>query len=130
MGNRWLVKTEPSEYSFSDLVREERTHWDGVANPLARKNLASMTRGDEVLVYHTGNEKAVVGTARVLSAAQGEVELAAGAALARPVALSELKADKALAGWELVRLPRLSVLPVTEGQWGAVMAKAKRPLKS
>ena len=129
MGKRWLVKTEPSEYSFSDLVRDERTRWDGVSNPLALKNLAAMTRGDEVLFYHTGSEKAVVGTARVASATAGEVELAAGAALPRPVTLHELKADKGLAGWELVRLPRLSVLPVTEGQWGAVMAKAKRPAR-
>src|SRR5271157_3641762 len=129
MGKRWLVKTEPSEYSFSNLMRDERTRWDGVANPLARKHLAAMARGDEVLVYHTGSEKAVVGTARVSAAAGGEVELAAGAALPRPVALGELKADKGLAGWELVRLPRLSVLPVTDGQWGAVMAKAKKTLK-
>lgn len=126
MGKRWLVKTEPSEYSFSDLLRDERTRWDGVANPLARKNLAAMARGDEVLVYHTGSEKAVVGTARVAAAAGGEVELAAGAALSRPVALAELKSDKGLAGWELVRLPRLSVLPVTEEQWAAVMSKAKK----
>ncbi len=129
MGKRWLVKTEPSEYSFSDLMRDERTRWDGVSNPLARKNLAAMTRGDEVLVYHTGSEKAVVGTARVGAAAGGEVELVAGAALPRPVGLAELKADKELAGWELVRLPRLSVLPVTDGQWGAVMAKAKKAPK-
>jgi len=126
VGKRWLVKTEPSEYSFSDLLRDERTRWDGVANPLARKNLAAMARGDEVLVYHTGSEKAVVGTARVAAAAGGEVELAAGAALSRPVALAELKSDQGLAGWELVRLPRLSVLPVTEGQWAAVMSKAKK----
>jgi predicted RNA-binding protein with PUA-like domain len=130
MGKRWLVKTEPSEYSFSDLLRDERTRWEGVANPLARKHLAAMAPGDEVLVYHTGSEKAVVGTARVAAAAGGEVDLAAGAALPRPVALRELKADKGLAGWELVRLPRLSVLPVTEGQWGAVMAKAKQSPKT
>jgi len=130
MGKRWLVKTEPSEYSFSDLVRDQQTRWDGVANPLARKNLASMARGDEVLIYHTGDEKAVVGTARVVAASGGEVELAAGAALPRPVGLRELKAEESLAGWELVRLPRLSVLPVTEGQWASVLAKAKQSPKS
>jgi predicted RNA-binding protein with PUA-like domain len=127
MAKRWLVKTEPSEYAFGDLVRDGRTTWDGVKNPLARKNLASMERGDEVFVYHTGNEKAVVGTARVAAAAGGEVELAAGTPLARPVGLGEIKADPRLAGWELVRLARLSVMPVTEVQWQAVLAKAKKP---
>jgi predicted RNA-binding protein with PUA-like domain len=130
MGKRWLVKTEPSEYSFSDLTRDERTRWDGVSNPLALKNLAAMAPGDEVLVYHTGSEKAVVGTARVAAAAAGHVELAAGGALPRAVTLGELKADKRLADWELVRLPRLSVMPVSEGQWEAVMAKAKKPPKT
>lgn len=126
MGKRWLVKTEPSQYSFSDLQRDLRTRWDGVTNPLARKNLAAMAPGDHVFVYHTGSEKAVVGTAQVAAAARGEVELAVGAALPRPVTLAELKLDKGLAGWELVRLPRLSVLPVTDRQWGAVMAKAEK----
>lgn len=129
MGQRWLVKTEPSQYSFSDLQRELRTRWDGVKNPLALKNLATMARGDPVLVYHTGAEKAVVGTARVAAATAGEVELAAGAALPRPVTLAELKADKTLADWQLVRLPRLSVLTVTDRQWEAVMAKAGKQAK-
>jgi predicted RNA-binding protein with PUA-like domain len=134
--NRWLVKTEPTSYSFHDLEGDGRTVWDGVKNPLALKHLAAMRRGDRVLVYHTGGEKAVVGTARVEAAAYPDpklkdpkrlvVDLAAGKALPRPVALAEIKARPAFQGFELVRLPRLSVMPVSETQWAAIEALARR----
>lgn len=135
MAARWLVKTEPSDYSFDQLVRDGRTEWTGVRNAVAQRHLARMRAGDHVLVYHTGNEKAVVGTAVV----EGEphpdptqhdprilaVTLRAGAPLARPVPLAEIKATPALADWELVRLPRLSVMPVSAAQWAEVQRLAR-----
>lgn len=116
----WLVKTEPGSYSFADLLRDRQTRWDGVANALACKHLRAMNAGDEVFVYHTGAEKAVVGLARVASAPYADpanptlpaVDLAAAAPLAQPVTLAALKSDARFAGWDLVRLPRLSVMPV------------------
>ena len=135
MANRWLVKTEPSAYSFDDLAREKRTVWDGVSNAAALKNLRAMSKGDEVLVYHTGSEKAVVGTAKVVKGPYPDpkkkdeklvvVDLAAGKPLAQPVSLADLKAKKSLANWELVRLPRLSVMPVPATAWKAVLGMAK-----
>jgi len=125
MARRWLVKSEPSTYAFDDLVKEGRTRWGGVTNALALRHLRTMAPGDAVLVYHTGNQKAVVGTATVGRTDGGEPELEAGEPLARPVTLTELKAQARLATWELVRQPRLSVLPVTEVQWKVVMARAK-----
>jgi predicted RNA-binding protein with PUA-like domain len=132
MANRWLVKTEPSAYSFADLVREKRTVWDGVANAAAQRHLAAMKRGDEVLVYHTGGERAVVGLARVVEGPRPDpaagnprvmvVTLAPVRALVTPVPLAALKARKELAGWDLVRLPRASVLPVPPQAWEAVAA--------
>ncbi len=125
MGQRWLVKTEPGAYGFDDLLRDERTVWDGVRNALARRHLGGMRSGDPVLVYHSGAEKAVVGTARVGRTDGPDPELVAGRRLSRPVPLAELKADRRLAGWALVRMPRLSVMPVTEAEWQAVVARAK-----
>ncbi len=125
MGKRWLVKTEPGDYGLEDLLADGRTLWDGVRNALARRHLEAMRRGDAVLVYHSGKEKAVVGTARVGNTAGPDPELVAGARLARPVTLAEIKADRRLAGWELVRMPRLSVMPVSEPAWKAVMERAK-----
>jgi predicted RNA-binding protein with PUA-like domain len=134
--NRWLVKTEPSAYSFQQLEKDERTVWDGVKNPLALKNLAQMATGDRVLVYHTGGEKAVVGTARVVRAPYPDrkrrdprlvvVDLAPDKALPRPVALAEIKGNPKLKGFDLVRLPRLSVMPVSEEQWAAIEALTRR----
>ncbi len=125
MARRWLVKSEPSEYAFDDLVKEGSTRWGGVTNALALRHLRTMATGDAVLVYHTGNEKAVVGTATVGRTDGPEPELKAGQPLARPVTLTELKAQARLATWELVRQPRLSVMPVTDAQWNAVLARAK-----
>jgi len=133
---QWLLKTEPSAYSFAQLQHDKRTVWDGVKNPLALKNLGQMQQGDQVLIYHTGDEKAVTGIARVLGKAYADpkkndpkllvIDLAAVAALPRPVALADLKANPKLKDWELVRLPRLSVMPVSAAQWAEVERLAKR----
>lgn len=111
MPNCWLVKTEPSTYSFDDLDREGITTWDGVKNPLALKHLRAMQPGDDVLVYHTGNEKAIVGIATV-TAAGDPPKLKAKRRLSRAVSLAEIKKDKAFADLPLVRIGRLSVMPV------------------
>lgn len=119
---RWLLKTEPSDYAYDDLERAGKAVWDGVRNAVALKHLRSIRKGDEVLVYHTGAEKAVVGVARATSdaypdpkdAALAVVDLAPVRRLERPVTLAAVKADPAFAAWELARLPRLSVMPVPE----------------
>jgi predicted RNA-binding protein with PUA-like domain len=126
----WLFKEEPDHYSFADLQRDGSTRWDGVTNNLARQYLRQVRRGDRVLYYHTGKEKAVVGDMLVIGDPQpdpaGEderavvVEVAPVRLLENPVSLARIKADPALAGWELVRLPRLSVMPVTAAQWRRV----------
>lgn len=132
----WLLKSDPDDYSFADLRREKRTVWDGVSNPLARKYLRAMRQGDEALIYHTGDERAIVGVARVASdpytvvGERGEaapvVELEALHPLARPVTLAEIKGSSAFADFELVRLPRLSVMPVPPQLWQAVLDLAGR----
>ena len=125
--NYWILKTEPSTYSFDDLKREKTAAWDGVKNPLALKHLRAMERGDLVLVYHTGDEKAVIGRARVTRTAYPDpkkkdeklvvVDLAAGSLLAAPVTLAAIKADPAFRDLALVRMPRLSVQPASAEQW-------------
>jgi predicted RNA-binding protein with PUA-like domain len=123
---RWLFKEEPTHYSFADLQREGQAVWDGVTNNLARKHLREVRKGDRVLFYHTGNEKAIVGEMKVVSDPSEEnagavvVTVVPVRALARPVTLGQIKADPTLAEWELVRLARLSVMPVTEEQWKRV----------
>jgi len=124
--NRWLFKTEPSAYSFAQLSADKRTTWDGVKNPLALKHLAGVRRGDEVLVYHTGGEKAVVGVARAASDPYPDpkkkdakllvIDLEAVKPLPRPVSLAAIKASPRFGGFDLVRLPRLSVMPVSSEQ--------------
>jgi len=131
MKNLWLMKTEPGTYSFDDLVREGTTVWDGVSNPLALKHLRSMQKGDRVMVYHTGSEKAVVGTAEIVGnpgppAGKKDtnlvvVEIRAADRLLSPVTLQAIKTDKAFAGFELVRLPRLSVMPVPKALWDKIL---------
>lgn len=125
----WLVKSDPEDYSAADLARDGRTVWDGVRNALAQRHLRDMRPGDEVLVYHTGAEKAVVARATVVGAprpaADGSgvtVELAFAGWLPRPVSLAAIKADPALAGLALVRQGRLSVMPVTAGEWRRLVA--------
>lgn len=127
---RWLFKEEPDHYSFQDLQRDGTTTWDGVTNNLARKYLRQVRRGDRVLIYHTGKEKAVVGEAVAVSDAGPDpastdggavvVQVRAVRQLPRGVPLVRIKNDPPLAGWDLVRLPRLSVMPVTEDQWRRV----------
>ena len=116
MPNYWLVKTEPTTYSFDDLKREGVATWDGVKNPVAMKHLRAMQAGDEVLVYHTGNEKSVIGTATVVAAGDPP-KLKAKDRVARPVTLAEIKQDKAFADSPLVRIGRLSVMPVAPVQY-------------
>ena len=135
MGKHWLFKTEPSTYSFAQLRVEGRTTWDGVKNPLALKNLANVAEGDFVFIYHTGNEKAVVGVARAASDPYPDpktkgakllvVDLTPLRALPEPVSLAAIKASKRFAGFDLVRLPRLSVMPVSEEQAAEIERMAK-----
>jgi predicted RNA-binding protein with PUA-like domain len=123
----WLFKEEPSSYSFEQFSRDGGTAWAGVRNPLAQKHLRGVKKGDRVFYYHTGNEKAVVGTARATSDAYPDprdksgklwvVDVAPVKALKRPVTLAEIKASRAFAGFPLTRLPRLSVMPVTDDEW-------------
>lgn len=120
MPSYWLVKTEPSTYSFEDLKREGVATWDGVKNPVAMKHLRAMQPGDEVLVYHTGNEKAVIGMATVVAAGDPP-KLKAKGHLARPVTLAEIKQDKAFADLALVRIGRLSVQPVGASQFRKIL---------
>jgi predicted RNA-binding protein with PUA-like domain len=127
---RWLFKEEPDHYSFADLVREKKVIWAGVNNALARKHLRQIQVGDRVFFYHTGKEKAVVGEMRVVGGPNADpdsddpnavvVEVEPVRALKRPVTLAEIKAGETLSDWELARLPRLSVMPVTEAQWRRV----------
>jgi predicted RNA-binding protein with PUA-like domain len=131
----WLLKTEPGTYSYADLEREKRTRWDGVRNPVALKNLRAMKEGDRALVYHTGDEKAVVGRAEVVKAAYRDpnakqawmvvVDVEARGRLGRPVPLSELKALREFAESPLVRQGRLSVVPLTSEQWQAIEARGR-----
>lgn len=131
----WLVKSEPSTYSFERLVAEGRTRWDGVRNPTARQNLRAMKAGDLVLFYHSGEGKEVVGIARVAreaypdpTAGDGQwlaVDVEPVKALPRPVTLAEIKADRAFAGFALVRLSRLSVMPASKDEYERVLALAK-----
>ena len=127
MPGHWLLKTEPSTYGWPDLARAKTTVWDGITNAAALKHLAAMKRGDDVLVYHTGSERAVVGLARVTKAPFPDprqsnakllvVEIAAVRVLPRPVPLAELRAQPLFADSPLVRQGRLSVLPITDEQF-------------
>jgi len=118
----YLLKTEPSTYSFADLEREKTTTWDGVSNPVALKNLARMKQGERLVIYHTGDEKSAVGTATVVSVDTSEernpqVKVKAGKALKKPVTLAEAKASDVFAESPLVRQGRLSVVPLNDRQY-------------
>ncbi len=127
MPRHWLLKTEPSTYSWDDLVREKTATWNGVTNPVALTHLAAMKRGDDALIYHTGKEKAVVGLARVTKSAYPDpeakdpkppvVDVEAVRPLSRAVPLAEIKADALFAESPLVRQGRLSVVPLTDEQF-------------
>lgn len=117
----YLLKTEPSEYSFADLQRDKQTVWDGVSNPVALKNLRAMTPGERLIIYETGDHKSAVGTAAVLSVDAADprnpaVRIKAGKAIAKPVSLAEIKANPIFADSPLVRQGRLSVVPLTASQ--------------
>ena len=136
MKNFWLVKQEPSSYSWSDLVAEGETSWTGVRNFTARNNLRKMRKADEVLFYHSGEEKAVVGIAKVMrtaypdpTAKEGDwstVDLAAVKPLARPVTLREIKGNSRLRGIPLIRQSRLSVMPLTEPAFREILKMGRR----
>jgi predicted RNA-binding protein with PUA-like domain len=130
----WLFKEEPSNYSFDALTKDKRTVWSGVKNPLAQKHLHAVKKGDRIFYYHTGNEKAVVGIAKALGDAyadpndktgkQAVVDVGPVRKLARPVTLAEVKADPSFKTFPLVRISRLSVMPVSNDEWDRILAKA------
>ena len=127
----WLLKTEPDCYSWDDLVRDKTATWDGVANATALKHIRSMKKGDLALVYHTGGVRAAIGIATVASAPYADpkedderlavIDLKPKKKLANPVSLDLIKADKAFAGWDLLRIGRLSVVPVPEAMWERIL---------
>src|SRR5687768_13212043 len=124
---QWLVKEEPENYAYAQLERDGKTVWAGVRNPLAQKHLRAIRKGDRIFYYHTGKQKAVVAVARAIGDAYPDPKDASGNAfvvdvapekkLARPVTLAEIKADAAFASFALVRMSRLSVMPVTDAEW-------------
>ena len=136
MTTHWLLKTEPSTYSFAHLQRDGRAVWDGVKNPVALKNLRSVQKDDRIFIYHTGDEKAVVGIAVALGSAYPDpklkdpklvvIDLAPVAALPRPVTLAEIKASPKFAGWDLLRQPRLSVMAVPPQHWSEIERLARQ----
>jgi predicted RNA-binding protein with PUA-like domain len=129
---RWLVKEEPEHYAYSQLEKDGGTVWAGVKNPLAQKHLRSIRKGDRIFYYHTGKEKAVVAIARASGDAYPDPKDASGKAfvvdivpekrLANPVTLAAVKADGAFAAFPLVRMSRLSVMPVSEDEWSRIEA--------
>lgn len=125
MANDYLLKTEPTEYSFADLQRDAETIWDGVHNPVALRNLAGMQAGTRLVIYETGDHKTAVGTATVVSVDASDpknprVKIKAGRAISKPVTLSEIKANKLFADSPLVRQGRLSVVPLSAAQYKAL----------
>ena len=130
----FLLKTEPTSYSFDDLEREGRTVWDGVSNPTALKNIAEIRKGDTVLIYHTGKEKQAVGLARAASDPYPDpqfknpkrlvFDLAFDRPLPAPVTLAQVKADPALQTSHLARLPRLSVMPLSDAEFAKILRLA------
>jgi len=124
----YLLKTEPSAYSFTDLVKDGATEWDGVANPVALRNMGGMKPGDRLIIYHTGDEKTAVGTASVLSVDTKNpkspvVKIQAGKAIARPISLAEIKSNKLFKDSPIVRMGRLSVVPLTKEQYALLVGK-------
>ena len=130
----WLFKEEPSHYGFDALVKDTKTVWSGVKNPLAQKHLRSVKKGDRIFYYHTGDEKSVVGIAKALGDAYPDpqdktgkphvVDVAPVRKLARPVTLAEIKGDAAFKDFALVRISRLSVMPVSDAEWNRIEKKS------
>jgi predicted RNA-binding protein with PUA-like domain len=128
MAEYYLLKTEPTEYSFAQLMKDKETEWDGVKNPVAVKHLGEMKPGAKLIIYETGDMRTAVGTATVISAdaknlKKPVVKIKAGKALAKPVKLEEIKGNKLFADSPLVRIGRLSVVPLTAEQYGALAGK-------
>lgn len=126
METYYLLKTEPSEYSFADLQRDKKTEWDGVSNPVALKNMREMTPGTRLIIYETGERKSAVGTATVVSLDASNpksprLAIEAGKPITKPVSLAEIKANKLFADSPLVRQGRLSVVPLSAAQYKALV---------
>jgi predicted RNA-binding protein with PUA-like domain len=131
----WLFKEEPEHYSYDDLVRDGKTSWTGVRNPLAQKHLRSVQKGDRIFFYHTGGEKSIVGIARAAGPPYPDpkdtsgklyaLDVAPVRKLKNPVSLAAIKADRSFASFPLTRLPRLSVMPVTDDEWSRIEDLAK-----
>jgi predicted RNA-binding protein with PUA-like domain len=132
----WLFKEEPTHYSFDDFTKDKKTVWSGVRNPVAQRHLHAVKKGDRVFFYHTGDEKAVVGIAKALGDAYADPDDTSGKAavvdiapvrkLTRPVTLKEIKADPAFKDFPLVRISRLSVMPVTDAEWTRIEKMASK----
>jgi predicted RNA-binding protein with PUA-like domain len=132
---QWLVKEEPEHYSYDQLERDRKTVWAGVRNPLAQKHLRSIRKGDRIFYYHTGKEKAVIAIARALGDAYPDpsdssgklyvVDVAPEKRLTRPVTLAAIKADRAFASFPLVRMSRLSVMPVSDAEWTRIVTMSE-----
>ncbi|MEM1392398.1 MAG: EVE domain-containing protein [Cyanobacteria bacterium P01_D01_bin.116] len=123
----WLLKTEPNEYSYADLEKEDTAVWDGVKNALALKNMRTMLPGEEAFIYHTGKERRIMGVAQVASIAYPDpklndikrlvIDIKAVRKLPQPITLSQIKQDEKFTGFDLIRLPRLSIVPVLPQYW-------------
>ena len=135
MATRWLFKTEPSVYSYQQLVKDKQTMWDGVGNNLALKHLKDIKKGELIFIYHTGDEKAAVGVAKALGGAYSDpgkdnprmlvVDIEPVRALPKPATLAEVKAHPKLKNFDLVKNSRLSIMKVTDEQWEIMEAMAK-----
>ena len=131
----WLFKEEPTHYSYDDLARDKKTSWTGVRNPLAQKHLRSVKKDDRIFFYHTGDQKSVVGIAKALGAAYPDpddktgklfaVDVGPVKKLPKPVTLASIKADKSFATFPLVRMARLSVMPVSDDEWSRIEKMAQ-----
>jgi predicted RNA-binding protein with PUA-like domain len=132
----WLFKEEPANYSYDDFAKDGKTVWSGVKNPVAQRHLHAVKKGDYLFYYHTGDEKSVVGVAKATSDAYGDpkdttgkfavVDIAPVKKLKRPVTLKEIKADPSFKDFPLVRISRLSVMPVSDAEWKRIEEKAGR----
>jgi len=131
----WLFKEEPTHYGYDAFAKDKTTVWSGVKNPVAQRNLHAVKKGDRIFYYHTGDEKAIVGIAKATTHAYADpadtsgkaavVDIAPVKKLPRPVTLKEIKADRAFADFALVRISRLSVMPVTDEQWDRIIKMAE-----
>jgi predicted RNA-binding protein with PUA-like domain len=131
----WLLKTEPTCYSWDDLIRDKRATWDGVANNTALKNIRTMKKGDLALIYHTGDQRTAIGLAEITSDAYADpkedddrlvvVDLKPKRKLPRGITISDIKADPTFAGWDFIRISRLSVVPVPEKMWKRIFQLAE-----